>query len=392
MSTHAKKWISRNLSRLKTGQIILKDQEGQLTFGKSGGLTATVSVNNPAFYSKIMRQGSLGPPQSYINGDWQTDSLTTLIRIMLQNEEAMGTLDHVYRKIPNLVSSLQAKINRNTIARSKTHIHAHYDLGNAFFQTFLDETLLYSCALFTSPEESLHSAQLGKIRKIAELLSPQSTDHILEIGSGWGTMAIHLAQHYNCHITTITISDEQFQYVQQRIRELNLEDKITILKQDYRDLQGQYDKIVSIEMIEAVGEQYFDTFFSRCNQLLKSKGLLVIQAITMNEQNYESAKGQIDFIKKYIFPGSCLPSIARIGKSIATHTQLQWLSLNDIGQHYGPTLKHWYTRFMHNSEKIRELGFDDEFIRRWEYYFCYCEAGFEERYISDVQLVWQKRS
>jgi cyclopropane-fatty-acyl-phospholipid synthase len=391
MSKLAKKLISNSLSKLISGQIVLQDQNNELTFGQGGGLSATLSVNNPTFYSKIMRQGSLGAAKSYIDGDWQTDNLRDLIRIMIQNEQAMGKLDSIFSKIPQLFSDILAKIERNTINRSQKHIHAHYDLGNAFFQSFLDESLMYSCALFESAEDSLVTAQQRKLAKITELLDAQSNDHILEIGTGWGSMAIYLAQTVGCHVTTTTISDEQYQYVSQRIHDLNLENKITLLKQDYRKLAGQFDKVVSIEMIEAVGHQYFDLFFTQCDRLLKPDGLLVIQAITMNEQNYERAKEHVDFIKKYIFPGGCLPSIHRISKSIANQTQLQWISLTDIGKHYGPTLRHWCQRFLQNRKQVRQLGFSDEFIRLWEYYFCYCEAGFEERYISDVQLLWKKR-
>jgi cyclopropane-fatty-acyl-phospholipid synthase len=391
MSRLARKWISKSLSSLSSGKISFQDQHGNLDFGQSGGLSAKLLIKNKKFYSKILWQGSLGPAKSYMDGDWQTDSLTDLIRIIIQNEKSMNTLDWFSSKIPQLLGDFRAKINKNTPSRSRKYIHAHYDLGNDFFKSFLDETLMYSCALFKSPEDTLHNAQLHKIAKITELLSAQPSDHILEIGTGWGAMAIHLAQTVGCRVTTTTISEKQYQHVKQRILELNLEDKITLLKQDYRKLRGQFDKIVSIEMIEAVGHEYFDLFFSRCNDLLKSGGLLVIQGITINEQSYERAKYHVDFIKKYIFPGGCLPSVHRIAKSIATHTRLQWISLNDIGKNYAQTLRHWHQRFKQNQDQVKKLGFSDEFIRLWEYYLCYCEAGFEERYISNVQMVWRKR-
>ena len=387
----AKKGLLNKLSQLKTGQIILYDQGQHYPFGQEGSLSATVHVNNPAFYSKVVTQGSLGIAKAYIDGDWHTDNLTTLIRIMIQNEQAMSKLDPLYTKLPQFFWDILAKIKRNTITRSREHIHAHYDLVNDFFQTFLDETLLYSCALFNTPDESLQSAQLRKINKIVEKLSPQPQDKILEIGTGWGTLALYLAQNYGCHVTTTTISEQQYRYVNERIQALNLQNKVTLLKQDYRLLQGQYDKIVSIEMIEAIGHQYFDTFFSQCDRLLKPGGLLMIQAIIMNEQTYNRAKEHVDFIKKYIFPGSCLPSIERIGQSVANHTNLQWLSLTDIGRHYTTTLLHWYERFMQNLAQVRQLGFSDEFIRIWQYYLCYCAAGFQEDYISDVQMVLRKR-
>lgn len=387
----AKNWVLDYFSKIQVGQIFLQEGDEHYTFGNKGELHANINIVNPQFYSKSLSHGSLGAAQSFIDGDWQTNDLTTLLRIIIQNEHLMQKIDNPISKLQRFALDIVAKIKKNTPSRSREHIHAHYDLGNTFFQTFLDETLLYSCAIFASPDESLYDAQMRKMERICELLAPKPTDHILEIGTGWGSLAIYLAQTYACHVTTTTISTEQFNYVNERIHTLNLQDKITLLNQDYRDLQGQFEKIVSIEMIEAVGHQYFDTFFGKCDQLLKPGGLLMIQAITMNEQTYDNAKEHIDFIKKYVFPGSCLPSIFRMGKSIAEQTDLQWLSLNDIGRNYATTLHHWHDRFMNNLDAVRAQNFSEEFIRLWQYYLCYCEAGFIEDYISDVQLLWRKR-
>lgn len=391
MSKLAKKLVIHKLSQLQAGQIILHDQQEQYAFGQAGGLSATVQVINPKFYTASLLHGSLGIAQSYIDGDWQTDNLTNLIRIVIQNEEAMRKLDSAFTKFPYLLMDLLAKIQKNTVGRARKYIHAHYDMGNEFFQTFLGDTLMYSCGIFETPEDTLESAQMRKINKIVEKLAPKPDDHILEIGTGWGTLAIYLAQNYGCRVTTTTISDEQYRFVEARILKLNLQDRITLLNQDYRKLQGKFDKIVSIEMIEAVGHQYFDAFFAQCDHLLKPGGLLMIQAIIINEQTYEQAKEHLDFIKKHIFPGSCLPSIYRMGQSIANHTNFQWLSLNDIGRNYTTTLLMWNERFMQNLEKVRQLGFSEQFIRLWQYYLCYCAAGFQEDYISDVQLLLRKR-
>ncbi|MBX9586616.1 MAG: cyclopropane-fatty-acyl-phospholipid synthase family protein [Gammaproteobacteria bacterium] len=391
MKKLAKNAVLGNLRKLQSGLIIVHDGTQEWVFGSAGGLSAKVHIHSNAFYKKLLMHGSLGAAESYIAGDWHTDDLTALLRIIIQNQEVMNHLDGRFAKALQGLRAAVVRLRSNTLTRARRNIHAHYDLGNDFFQTFLDETLMYSSAVFTSPVQNLHQAQLTKIKNIAEKLSPNEHDHILEIGTGWGSLAIHLAQEFHCHVTTTTISTEQYRYVKARIHALNLENKITLLNQDYRELHGQFDKIVSIEMIEAVGHKHFNQFFKKCDSLLKPGGLFMLQAITMNEQSYDQAIKNIDFIKKYIFPGGCLPSIHGMGKSIAQHTRLQWLSLTDIGKHYADTLAHWHERFLNNIETVRGLGFSEEFIRTWQYYFCYCEAGFHEQYISDVQVVLQKR-
>lgn len=387
----SRKLVLKKLENLEFGTVVVQEKDQKYSFGSSSLLNASIRVNNGSFYSNLIMHGSLGAAQSYIDGEWESDQLTDLLRIIIRNESTMNQLDGSINKIPQALIDFFAKLKKNTITRAKNYIHAHYDLGNDFFKTFLDDTLMYSCALFESPDDDLYDAQKRKIKRIVEQLSVQPGDHILEIGTGWGELAIHLVQNFDCHVTTTTISEQQYEFVKNRIETLNLQDKITLLNQDYRLLQGQYDKIVSIEMIEAVGYQFFDEFFKKCDRLLKTDGLLMIQAITINEQTYEMAKEHVDFIKKYIFPGGCLPSINRIGKSVADHTNLQWLSLTDIGKNYVPTLRRWHQHFMANIDQVRELGFSEHFIRTWQYYFCYCEAGFEEEYISNVHLLWRKR-
>ncbi len=383
--------VLNNLKMLQLGQITLQEGQKEWIFGTPGPHSVTVKILDESFYKKLLVGGSLGAAESYIAGEWQTNNLTALLRIILQNQSVMSQLDRWYSKPLQLFRTLGIKFRKNTLKRSRENIHSHYDLGNEFFQTFLDKTMMYSCAIYASPTDDLHQAQLTKIKKIAEKLSPTPQDHILEIGTGWGGLAIYLAQQYNCHVTTTTISNEQYQYVKERINALNLSDKITLLNQDYRQLKGQFDKIVSIEMIEAVGQEYFDMFFKKCDDLLKPDGLLILQAITINEQSYRYAIQNIDFIKRYIFPGGCLPSIRRIGDSIAESTHLEWVHLTNIGKHYAQTLRHWHESLLKNINTLKNLGFSEQFIRLWQYYFCYCEAGFEERYISDVQIVFQKR-
>ncbi|MCB1828403.1 MAG: class I SAM-dependent methyltransferase, partial [Coxiellaceae bacterium] len=330
----AKNIIVKQLSSIDSGQIILVDNKATATFGKNTGLSATVTVNHPRFYHKLLYQGSLGAAKSYMDGDWSTDNLTALMRILIQNESVMNALDTPYSKAKRWIVDMMARLRHNNRSRAREYIHSHYDLGNTFFSTFLDESLMYSCAIFDHPNDNLHNAQLRKIEAICQQLQPKASDHILEIGTGWGSMAIHLAEKYGCQVTTTTISEQQYNAVSKRIAERGLDDKITLLNKDYRDLTGSFDKIVSIEMIEAVGYQYFDSYFKQCNNLLKPGGVMLLQAITMNDQSYDYAKEHVDFIRKYIFPGGCLPSVKAMGESIARNTKLQWLSLTDIGQNY----------------------------------------------------------
>ena len=277
-------------------------------------------------------------------------------------------------------------LNKNTHKGSRKNIVAHYDLGNEFFNLFLDPTMLYSAGIFNHPQDTMHQASLNKLERICDRLRLQPDDHVLEIGTGWGSLAIFAAQNYGCKVTTTTISDEQYAYTAKRIVDEGLTEQITLLKQDYRHLKGQFDKIISIEMIEAVGHHYFDTFFAQCSRLLKPQGEMLLQAITIADQRFDSAKSEVDFIKRYIFPGSCIPSVDAISDSLRKATDLRMLNLEDIGVHYGLTLKKWREAFVANVDEVRAQGFSEAFIRMWEFYLCYCEGGFYERVISDVQM------
>jgi cyclopropane-fatty-acyl-phospholipid synthase len=281
-------------------------------------------------------------------------------------------------------------MRRNTLAGSRRNIAAHYDLGNDFFSVFLDETLAYSCAIFPGSESSLHEASVAKFDRICQKLELNPADHVLEIGSGWGGFALHAAKKYGCHITATTISKKQYEFTGKRVEEAGLGTRIRVLMQDYRQLQGAYDKIVSVEMIEAVGYRYFDAYFSKCSGLLKPAGMMLLQAIVFPDQQYNRYRKSVDFIQEYIFPGGCLPSIGAICRSIGNSTDLRISHLEDITPHYARTLAHWRQRLLERAEQVRELGFSEEFIRTWEYYFCYCEGGFSERAIGDVQILLAK--
>jgi cyclopropane-fatty-acyl-phospholipid synthase len=280
--------------------------------------------------------------------------------------------------------------NCNTRAGSRRNIQAHYDIGNDLFALFLDPTMTYSCAYYPDVSSTLEEAAVAKLDRVCRKLELSPGMHLLEIGTGWGSLAIHAASHYGCRVTTTTISREQYELARERIEALGLSDRVEVLNMDYRDLVGQYDRIVSIEMIEAVGHQYMDHYFSRCNSLLKPDGMMLIQAITMTDQHYEEALREVDFIKRYIFPGGFLPSVTAIASSLTRATQMRISHLEDIGLHYARTLDDWRKRFFQQLDAVRSQGYPESFIRLWDYYFCYCQGGFEERYLGTVQLLLTK--
>jgi cyclopropane-fatty-acyl-phospholipid synthase len=280
--------------------------------------------------------------------------------------------------------------NRNTRSGSRKNISAHYDIGNELFKLFLDDTMMYSSAYYEKADMSLDEAAVAKLDLVCRKLELDSTDHLLEIGTGWGGLAIHAARNYDCKVTTTTISDEQYRLAVEKVRQQGLDHKIKVVKQDYRDLSGQFDKLVSIEMIEAIGHQYMSTYFKKCSSLLKPDGMMLIQAITIRDQFYKSALKDVDFIKKFIFPGGFLPSVTAMSEVISKVSDMKIFHLQDIGPHYARTLSHWRERFFNKLDEIRDLGYSDEFIRLWEYYFCYCEGGFIERDIGTVQMLLAK--
>jgi len=381
--------VWNQLGNLRYGRLVCIEGTQSRAFGDPGNssLTATVTVRDPRFYRYVVFGGSLGAADAYIRGFWVCDNLVDLIRIFCRNADVLGRIERGTARLLNLMRTASHRMRRNTLPGSRRNIAAHYDLGNDFFSLFLDETLAYSCAFFPRIESSLHQASIAKFDRICRKLELCAEDHVLEIGSGWGGFALHAASECGCKVTATTISRKQYEYTMKRVEEAGLGDRIRVLLEDYRNLEGLYDKIVSVEMIEAVGYEYFDTYFAKCSGLLKSAGMMFLQAIVFPEQQYERYRRSVDFIREYIFPGGCLPSIGTICRSIGRATDLQLFHLEDITSHYAETLAHWRMRFDDKVERIKKLGFSDEFIRTWEFYFCYCEGGFRERAIGDVQML-----
>lgn len=379
------------LSSLKGGQIQFSDSHTQAMFGTSVAASqATWHISDPQFYSYLAKQGSLGLAESYLRGHWQVDDLTTFLQILCRNLDRKSAATTCAANVFQRLQHFASRLDPNSRSGSRRHIAAHYDLSNPFFELFLDPTLMYSSGWFENPSMSLHAASLAKLNRVCSKLQLQATDRLLEIGTGWGGLALHAASRFGCHVTTTTISSAQFQKASERVQQAGLGDNIDLLTADYRDLSGQFDKLVSIEVIEAIGESHLDGFFRQCNALLRPGGRCVMQAIVMPEQRYAAYRRNIDFVQKYIFPGGFLPSISAIQSAVGRTTQFRLESIEDMSPHYAKTLEHWRQRFLDRVGEVRALGFDDRFIRMWEYYLCYCEAAFRERSVRVVQLVWDK--
>ena len=385
--------VLRRLHGLRYGSLMIVDGEESLTFGESSSscpLSVTLHVHDTHFYNDLVFGGSVGAGEAYIKRLWSCDDLTTLVRILVRNREVLDGMEAGSARLTLPLRKAFHVLHRNTKRGSRRNIVAHYDLGNDFFALFLDETMTYSCGIFERADSTLQEASLAKIDRICRKLQLSSNDHLLEIGTGWGSFALHAAQRYGCRVTTTTISPQQYQLARQRITEAGLTDRVTVLLKDYRELTGQYDKLVSIEMIEAVGYAFYDTYFARCSSLVKPDGMMLLQAIIIADQQYEAAKRSVDFIQRYIFPGSCIPSITAISHSLARATDMRIFHVEDLTPHYADTLRHWRKRFFTNLNQVQRLGCSEEFIRMWEFYFCYCEGGFCERVIGDVQILLTK--
>jgi len=395
----AKNMIVRKLEKLQFGQIKIVEKFGDqehcppITVGRltsECSLKAKITIFNPQFYSDLAFAGSIGAGESYMLGYWKSDSLTTLVQIFVKNAQLLDEMEPSKLSLVSAARKTLHWINRNTKQGSRKNIAAHYDIGNNLFELFLDPTMMYSCGIFSNRHAAMHEASLLKLHRICESLKLKSTDHLVEIGSGWGGLAIYAAENYGCRVTTTTISKQQYDYAKQRIEQKGLQDKITLLLKDYRDLEGNFDKLISIEMIEAVGHEYYSDYFKKCASLLKPDGAMLIQAITISDQRFDQAKNNVDFIQRYIFPGSCIPSTTALLQAATHSSDLKLMDLSDIGLHYATTLKKWREQFFKNIETVRELGYSEQFIRMWEFYFCYCEGGFLERAISDVHMVFIK--
>jgi cyclopropane-fatty-acyl-phospholipid synthase len=388
LGTLARRLVLTRLGMLREGRVRIREGSEQLEFGSEHAeCAATVTVKDPAFYSELAFGGSVGAAESYMLGHWQADDLTALLRLMLRNRHALDSLETGPARISAPLRLAAHWVHRNTRAGSRRNISAHYDLGNEFFRLFLDETMMYSCALFERPDMSLAEASTAKLERICRRLALGPQDHVLEIGTGWGGFALHAAGRYGCRVTTTTISPSQHALARERVRAAGLEDRITILLEDYRDLKGTFDKLVSIEMIEAIGHRQFEEFFRCCARRLAPGGQMLLQSITIADHRYARARDEVDFIKRYIFPGSCIPSISALAQAMAKGSDFRIVHLEDIGAHYATTLARWRQNFLANLPRVRALGLPESFIRMWEFYFCYCEAGFAERALGDVQML-----
>ncbi|MCX7036414.1 MAG: cyclopropane-fatty-acyl-phospholipid synthase [Proteobacteria bacterium] len=393
MTALGRSLLLKQLAKLSDGEVILRDSGKQMKFGartERCALSATITVENPQFYADAAFGGTTGAGEAYINGLWRCDDLTALVRIMVVNRPVMEDMEGGLATVSNWVRRAMHWINRNSKRGSARNIAAHYDLGNELYKLFLDDTMAYSCGIFETEESTLHEASVAKFDAACRKLALTPNDHLVEIGTGWGGLAIHAAERYGCKVTTTTISREQHDFAKEKIAARGLSDRITLLFEDYRDLKGRFDKLVSVEMIEAVGAKYLDTYFAKCSSLLKPNGAMLLQAITIQDQLYAESLRSVDFIQRYVFPGSFIPSVTAITDSVARVTDLKIFNLEDIGPHYARTLRLWRERFFANIAQVRKLGYPDSFSRLWEFYLCYCEGGYVERQLGNVQVLLTK--
>jgi cyclopropane-fatty-acyl-phospholipid synthase len=385
----ARRIVLSRLQSLRYGAVIVTENGVTHSYGSASDefpVTAHVHVTSPAFYSDIAFGGSVGSGEAYIHGHWECTEVEALVQILLRNRDVLDNLDSGASIVTTPLQKAFHWLNRNTRKGSRKNISAHYDLGNDFYELWLDKNMMYSSAYFESAETTLDVAAEAKLNRICKKLHLKPDDTVIEIGTGWGGFAVYAAKHYGCHVTTTTISQQQYEYARARVEREGLQDNITLLTQDYRDLDGKFDKLVSIEMIEAVGHEYLDTFFDKCSSLLKPEGEMLLQAITIADQRYDKARKSVDFIKRYVFPGGFLPSVTAMNNAMTRVTDLRSIHIEDIGVHYALTLQRWRERFFSRISEVREQGFSDEFLRMWEFYLCYCEGAFLQRAIGVVQL------
>jgi cyclopropane-fatty-acyl-phospholipid synthase len=379
------------LRRIRDGGIVVSEGESRESLGEPDSeLQAEIVVQNPAFYRSLALRGALGGAEGYMDGLWSCQALTSLLRILARNREALEGLERGAVRLFRPGLRLLHALRRNSRRGARRNITAHYDLGNDFFSLFLDPTLTYSCGVFERPDATMEEASIAKNERVCRALELGPEDHVLEIGGGWGGFALHAAGRYGCRVTTATISRAQYEFSLKRIAEAGLSDRVEVRLQDYRDLRGSYDKLVSIEMIEAVGHRHFDTYFRICSERLKSAGMMLLEAITVSEGDFARSIRNVDFVKRYIFPGGQLVSVGAICSSLARATDLRVTHLEDITPHYAETLRHWREKMHENLHRIRDLGLTDQFLRMWEFYLCYCEAGFRERANGVCQILLEK--
>ena len=388
------RWLRTQLlarfNGLRGGVLVVRDALGEQRYGESapGGLPPVhVHVDDAAFYRLLAAQGSVGAGEAYLQGHWRCDDLVTLVRLLVRNRALLDGMESGLARVGGLALRGWNALRRNTRAGSRRNIAAHYDLGNDFFKLFLSSDLMYSSAMYEAEDEDLEAASRRKLDAVCRKLALAPGDRVIEIGTGWGGFALHAARHYGCHVTTTTISREQHALAARRVAEAGLQDRVTLLLQDYRDLRGEYDKLVSIEMVEAIGAQYLDTFFGQLGRLLRPGGRALLQAITIEDHRYVQARDSVDFIKRFVFPGSFIPSLNALYQAKTRASDLQVLHQEDFGLSYACTLRAWRQRFMARLPEVREQGFDERFIRLWEFYLAYCEGGFLERSIGVSHLL-----
>ena len=388
----SKSLVLRGLKQCREGSLDIACGGEHLHFGpQSGDLQAALAVHDDLFFRRVLVSGDMGLGDSYVDGAWSSPDLVNVVRFAIRNLDRMDREGGLIASLTRLRNRLRRPRRANKPTDSRHNIAFHYDLGNEFYQLFLDPTLMYSCAIFDEPGESLESAQQRKLARIAQSLNLRPHDHLLEIGTGWGGFALYAAKTFGCHVTTTTISGRQFEYAKELFAHSGEAGaRIRLLFEDYRDLRGSYDKIVSIEMFEAVGIEHYDDFFGACDRVLAPGGLMFLQTITMNERRFPAHVRSHDWIERRIFPGAQLASIAAILECLSRRTRLHVRELREIGQHYATTLRRWRERFLDRLDDVRRLGFDDRFIRTWEYYLASCEAAFAEEYIGDAQILMRK--
>ncbi len=383
------------MADLRDCQVTVYDGADVIVLGTAAAdptqtLHANIVVHDPSFYRMAALNGSVGAGEAYMDGHWGCDDLVTLVRILVRNRDRLDALERGPARLGGAIMRGWHALMRNTRAGSRRNIAAHYDLGNDLFKLFLDESMMYSSAIYMDENESLEVAAKRKLDRICQKLDLKPHHHVVEIGTGWGGFAIHAATHYGCKVTTTTISREQYELARERVDAAGLQDRVELLLEDYRDLAGTYDRLVSIEMIEAIGPQYIDTYFEKVSALLKPDGMALIQAITIEEHRYQQALKAVDFIQRYVFPGSFIPALAPMLRAVARNTDMKLYNLEDIGPSYALTLRAWRERFIARLAEVRELGYPTRFIRLWQFYLCYCEGGFLERSIGDVQMLLSK--
>ncbi|QDU83294.1 Cyclopropane-fatty-acyl-phospholipid synthase [Planctomycetes bacterium Pla163] len=386
-------WMARavlaRLRELEHGTLELHANGQRFEFGATEP-RVRIAVHDDRFWSSIALRGSIGAGEAYAAGWWSTDDPIAVVRTMVRNHDVLSAMEGGLARLSQPFFALYHRLRRNSHAQARANIAAHYDLSNEFFALFLDRTMTYSCGIFDGEDTTLEEASLAKIDRLCKKLDLQPHHHLLEIGTGWGALAIHAAREYGCRVTTTTISQQQYDLAKERIEKAGLEDRITLLFEDYRNLTGTYDRLVSVEMIEAVGHQYFGEFYEKCGALLKPDGYMAIQAITIADSHYERAKGSVDFIQRYIFPGSCIPSITALQVAMSRNSDLTAVHLEDFGAHYARTLGVWHANLRAGWDEAKQLGLSEDFLRLWEFYFAYCAGGFAERHIGVSQVLYAK--